>query len=49
MRIDGQTGMTKLIVSFSNFANASRNIRCAISSCYHSAVEAFAVLGCYVV
>jgi len=48
MRMDEQTDVTKLVVSFSNFANASQNIRCEISSSYHSAVEAFAVLGCYV-
>jgi hypothetical protein len=49
MRIGGQTDVTKLIVSFYNFANASKNIRCEISSVCHSVVEAFAVLGCYVV
>jgi hypothetical protein len=44
-----QTGMMKLIVSFCNFANVPKNIRCEISSVCHSVMEAFAVLGCYVV
>jgi len=31
MRIDGQTDVTKLIVSFSNFANTPKNISFAMS------------------
>jgi hypothetical protein len=49
MRTDGQTDVTKLIVSFSNFANAPKNIRCEISGFCPNVVEAVTVLGCYVV
>jgi hypothetical protein len=49
MRIDGQTDVTKLKVSFSNFANTPKNIRCEITSFCHSVAETFAVLGCYMV